>query len=79
MVKKVLKSTYDLRFMGLMARETRKRAELSQKEMAKLCGCNQSYISKFESGNADSAVILLKYIQKGLDPWLLLFRAGGDK
>lgn len=48
--------------IGQLCRESRVKSGLSQTELSKIFGCSQNRLSKFESGQSDSAVLLFLYI-----------------
>jgi len=52
--------------------EARKRCNLTQKELAKRTGIDQSDISKIETGNANPALSTLKRLADGMDMVLKL-------
>ncbi|MDD2980112.1 MAG: helix-turn-helix transcriptional regulator [Hespellia sp.] len=52
--------------------ETRKEKHLTQKELAKRTGIDQSDISKIETGNANPALSTLKRLADGMDMVLKL-------
>ncbi len=52
--------------------DTRKRCNMTQKELAERTGIDQSDISKIETGNANSALSTLKRLADGMDMVLKL-------
>ena len=59
-------------YTGKKIAELRKEKNLTQKELAKKTGIDQSDISKIETGNANPALSTLKRLAEGMDMVLRL-------
>jgi DNA-binding XRE family transcriptional regulator len=59
--------------LGVLLEEARTKLGMTQKELAKKCGTNKSYISRIENNSSDIRLsTLMKIIQQGLEGHLKL-------
>ena len=58
---------YDRSALGAFIRLQRQRAQISQRELARLCGLSNPYVSQIERGRHDPSIRVLRSIAEVLD------------